>query len=108
MDIFYALAEPRRRKILELLAREGQMPAGEIYGKFNITAQAVSQHLKVLLDAGLVYMQKKAQQHIYGLNPACLAEVEEWISRTERLWNERLDRLDEVLDDEKRIMLKDD
>lgn len=102
MDAFYALAEPRRRRIIELLAREGQMPAGDIYGKFNITAQAVSQHLRVLLDAGLVHMHKRAQQHIYELNPASLSEVEEWARSTGHLWNRRLDRLDAVLKEEKK------
>ena len=58
MDAFLAIAEPRRRRILELLASNGQLTATEIYKKFNITAQAVSQHLKVLLDAKLVNMEK--------------------------------------------------
>ena len=99
MDAFYALAEPNRRRIMELLAHEGQMPAGEICKRFSITAQAVSQHLGILLDAGLVRMQKRAQRRIYALNAASLSEVEEWIRTTEQLWNARLDRLEEALAD---------
>jgi DNA-binding transcriptional ArsR family regulator len=102
MDMFYALAEPRRRRIIELLARGGEMSATEIYKRFDVTAQAVSQHLKVLLDAGLLKMEKRAQQHIYTLDTATVSEVEEWAARMERLWNERFDRLDAVLEDEKR------
>lgn len=100
MDVFYALAEPRRRKIIETLAKEGQLSASEIYEKFDVTAQAISQHLKILLDVGLLRMEKKAQQHIYGLNPKSIYEIEEWTKRMEILWSERLDRLDDVLKEE--------
>ncbi len=98
MDAFLAIAEPRRRRILELLASNGQLTATEIYKKFNITAQAVSQHLKVLLDAKLVNMEKRAQQHIYRLNPEKMLEVGEWALHTERMWDERFERLGKVLE----------
>jgi DNA-binding transcriptional ArsR family regulator len=106
MDVFYALAEPRRRRIIELLASNGQLNATQIYGRFDITAQAVSQHLRVLLDAGIVLMRKRAQQHIYELNTASLSEVEEWIRKNERIWNERLDTLGDVLLEEKKKAYK--
>lgn len=101
MDMFYALAEPRRRKIIELLAYNGQLSATQIYRKFDVTAQAISQHLGILLDAKLVRMEKHAQQHIYQLNPDSMAELEGWAKHMEKLWAERLDRLDEVLEQEK-------
>ncbi|MCL5412258.1 MAG: metalloregulator ArsR/SmtB family transcription factor [Candidatus Marsarchaeota archaeon] len=101
MDVFYALAEPRRRKIVELLAREGQMSATNIYGKFDVTAQAISQHLRVLREAKLVKMEKQAQRHIYQVNPDSILEVERWARDTERLWVDRFDRLDEVFKTEK-------
>ncbi len=97
MDAFYALADPRRRKIVELLANEGQMPASAIYKRFDVTAQAVSQHLRVLLDARLVKMEKRAQQHLYRVNTEPVIEIEEWARKTTALWNLRLDRLDDVL-----------
>lgn len=101
MDEFYALAEPNRRKIIEILAENGQLSSTEICSNFGITAQAVSQHLGILLSAGIVHMHKKAQRHIYELNPDSLSGLGEWARKTEKRWNERLDRLDIVLKEEK-------
>jgi DNA-binding transcriptional ArsR family regulator len=102
MDAFYALAEPRRRKIIEILARNGELPATQIYSKFDITAQAVSQHLKVLLDCGFLKMEKRSQQHIYQINPASMLEIEKWLTHTKGLWTKRLDNLDKFLETEKK------
>jgi DNA-binding transcriptional ArsR family regulator len=101
MDMFIALAEPKRRTILELLARHGQLPASVIARKFSVTTPAISQHLKVLLEARLVQVEKRAQQRIYRLNPAAIAEVEQWARQMTLLWNERFDALDKVLTAEK-------
>ena len=101
MDIFYALAEPRRRKILELLARSGELTATEIYSKFDVTAQAISQHLKILLDARLIVMRKQAQRHIYQINPSSILELERWVKKMDRELNESFDKLDLVLQVEK-------
>ena len=101
MDAFYALAAPRRRAILEMLAKKGSLSAGQISRKFDITAQAISQHLRILLDAKLVFMERRAQQHIYKLNLDSVSEVEMWAKQMEELWNGRLDRLDKVLEEEK-------
>ncbi|MDE1762124.1 MAG: helix-turn-helix transcriptional regulator [Candidatus Micrarchaeota archaeon] len=106
MDAFYALAEPRRRRIIEIIAASGQLSATQIYKKFNVTAQAVSQHLTILRDAGLVKMEKRAQQHIYSLDPSSISEVGEWAQKTQRLWNKRLDRLEDVIGEEKRKSAK--
>ncbi len=102
MDVFYALAEPKRRMIVELLASDGQLAAGQICSKFDITAQAISQHLKILLDARLVLMERHAQKRIYRLNTETVSDVGQWASHTEKLWNGRLDRLDAVLKSEKK------
>ena len=101
MDVFYALAEPRRRKIMELLAGKGELTATEISSKFDVTAQAISQHLGILLDAKLVLMNRQAQRRIYRINTAAISEIDEWIKRIERQWDGRLDRLDTVLKAEK-------
>jgi DNA-binding transcriptional ArsR family regulator len=100
MDYFYAIAEPHRRKIIELLADEGQLSASQIYAKFDVTAQAVSQHLKVLLDTKFVKMERHAQQHIYQLNPDSISEIAMWVSKMEALWDGRLDKLDAILKSE--------
>ena len=69
MDKFHALAEPTRRQIVEMLAREGSMTAGDIQARFSVSAPAISQHLKVLREAGVVQVEKRAQQRIYRINP---------------------------------------
>lgn len=102
MDTFGALAEPRRRKIIELIAKEGQLPAGQIYRRFNFTAQAVSQHLRILLETKILRMEKRAQQHIYSLNPDFIDEMEHWTRRLHAQWNESLDRLDKILEEQKK------
>ncbi len=102
MDVFYALAEPRRRKVVEMLARSGGLSATQIYEGFEISPQAVSQHLGILRDAGVVLMEKRAQQHIYRINPDSMDELAEWTTRMTRLWNERFDRLDKILELEKK------
>jgi DNA-binding transcriptional ArsR family regulator len=102
MDIFYALADPTRRKILELLASHGQLSATEIYTNFSASHPAISQHLQVLREANLVKMEKRAQQHIYQINLQTVLELEDWSKQLALLWNQRLDVLDEVIKVEKR------
>jgi DNA-binding transcriptional ArsR family regulator len=102
MDIFYALTEPRRRSILEMLAENGQLTATAISKKFKISAPAISQHLKVLREAKLVTMEKKAQQRLYKINPEAFSELEEWTQKMTRVWEGRFDRLDQVLEAEKK------
>lgn len=97
MDIFHALAEPRRRQIIELLADQGQLSASDISNQFTISAPAISQHLKVLREANVVVVEKRAQQRLYQINPKKLLELERWIERMSKLWNERFDKLDELL-----------
>jgi len=102
MDAFYALAEPRRREIIEILARDGELSASQIYTKFDISPQAVSQHLKVLLAAGLLEVERRSQQRIYQINPDSIAEVEQWLAHTRQLWSDRLDNFSKLLETEKR------
>lgn len=101
MDIFYALSEPRRRDIVEMLAIQGQLSATDISKKFKVTASAISQHLKVLLEAKLVKVEKRAQLRIYQINPAKIHELEKWAKEMTTLWEERYERLDGVLEQEK-------
>ncbi|HET9221576.1 MAG TPA: metalloregulator ArsR/SmtB family transcription factor [Roseiflexaceae bacterium] len=101
MDAFAALADPTRRQILELLARDGPISATEIVGHFHISPPAISQHLKVLREAHLVHMDKRAQQRIYRINPDALLELERWATRLAQLWNQRFDAFEKVLQAEK-------
>ncbi|WP_240415413.1 ArsR/SmtB family transcription factor [Paenibacillus periandrae] len=106
VDIFSALADPTRRKIIELLAEHEECPASFIHAQFSVSPQAISQHLKILLEANLVSVEKKAQQRIYRLNPVVLLKLDEWSHHVKQRWNRRLDALDAVLKNEMANMLK--
>lgn len=100
MDIFNALADPNRRRILELLAQSGRLSATNISEKFKISAPAVSQHLKVLRESGLVNMDKKAQSRIYSLNRESMYAFDSWVKKMTQNWDERLVALDKLLEEE--------
>lgn len=96
MHSFAALSDPTRRRIVELLSR-GERTAGDIVGAFEISAPAISQHLKVLREARLVQMRVDAQRRIYQLNPEGLAEVDAWLRDIRSFWGGRLDDLEREL-----------
>ena len=101
MNKFDALAEPTRRKIIEMLASEGELSATDICEKFSVSPSAISQHLKVLREANLVRVVKRAQQRIYQLNPEAVMELENWARHLTELWSQRLDALDALIQVEK-------
>src|SRR3546814_11951814 len=90
MDSFTALADPTRRDIIEMLGG-GQRAAGEIASAFTLSAPAISQHLKVLRETGLVRVQIDGQRRIYSLDPEGLAALDNWIARVRRFWSGRRD-----------------
>ncbi len=98
MDIFTALADPTRRRIIESLAA-GETSFGELAAQFDMSRPAVSQHLKVLRDAGIVASRPDAQRRIYRLNDESLEEVDAWIRKVREFWSQRLDRLERLLGD---------
>lgn len=102
MDVFQALAEPTRRNIVEMIARAGELSSTEIADEFEMTAPAISQHLKVLREANIVQVEKRAQQRIYHINPHALFEVQDWAKHMTQVWNQRFDALERVLAAEKR------
>jgi DNA-binding transcriptional ArsR family regulator len=102
MDMFYALGEPTRREIIEVLAESGQLSATDICDKFPVSHPAISQHLKVLREARLVRVEKQAQRRLYQINPETMLELEKWAKQMTRLWSDRFDALDQVLKAEKR------
>ena len=101
MDTFTALAEPTRRNILEMLAAKGNLSATDIYTKFKVSPPAISQHLKVLREAKLVRVEKRAQQRIYFINPEPLHDLEKWVHQFAAYWEERYQALDKILEIEK-------
>ncbi|WP_276356960.1 ArsR/SmtB family transcription factor [Cohnella caldifontis] len=96
-DTFSALADPTRRRILEMLADHEELSATQIQEPFPISPQAVSQHLKILLEARLIDVQKRAQQRLYRINTDTMTEVEEWSKSVRQRWSRRLDTLEAVL-----------
>ena len=96
MDTFTALADPTRRRIIESLAA-GETSFGELACKFEMSRPAVSQHLKVLRDAGIVSARADAQRRIYRLNDDSLDEVEAWLGKVRDFWSQRLDKLEQLL-----------
>lgn len=97
MTIFTALAEPKRREILGLL-RDGEQSAGAIVESVGLAQPTISQHLKILREAGLVTMRADANRRLYALRPAALAELDAWLDPYRRLWSGRLDALESHLD----------
>ena len=93
MQSFAALADPTRRRIVEMLAR-GPLGAGEIASRFSVTASAVSQHLKVLRAARLVRARAIAQRRIYELDTEGLAEIESWLEGIGPIWRRRFEELE--------------
>ena len=96
MDTFTALADPTRRQIIESLAG-GETAFGDLADKFEMSRPAVSQHLKVLRDAGIVTARVDAQRRIYRLNDDCLEDVEAWLGKVRDFWTQRLDKLEQLL-----------
>ena len=93
MEALAALADPTRRAIVELLA-DGEAAAGELAAHFPVSRPAVSRHLRVLREAGLVGVRVDGQRRLYALDPRPLSELDAWLARYRRLWAQRLDALD--------------
>jgi DNA-binding transcriptional ArsR family regulator len=91
--VYGALAHPVRRAILAQLAH-GEARVGEIATRFDMTPPAITNHLKVLQEAGLVNRRIAAQSRILSLEPSALREGEEWLGNMRRFWTEDFDRLD--------------
>jgi DNA-binding transcriptional ArsR family regulator len=96
MDRFLALSDPTRRRIVEMLGSEA-LAAGEITARFSVSAPAISQHLKVLREAGLVTVEVAGQRRIYRLDPAGLDAFDDWVRKVRGFWTPHLDLLEEQL-----------
>ena len=95
---FAVLAEQTRREILDLL-RDGERPVGDLVDRLAISQPAVSKHLRVLRDAGLVEVRADAQRRLYRVRPQPLAEIDEWLAPYRRLWSRSFDRLERHLEE---------
>ena len=95
-DAFNAVAEPRRRQILDALAA-GERPVNDLVHMLGMGQPQVSKHLKVLKEVGLVSVRNSGRQRFYSLNGEQLKPIHDWVKNYEREWTERMDRLDEVI-----------
>jgi len=95
-DVFNAIAEPRRREIVDLLAREAGRDVTELVFRLGLPQPAVSKHLGVLRKVGLVAVYKAGQRRVYRLNPQELKPVHDWIQNFERFWTDQLASIKEV------------
>lgn len=89
-DVFAALADPTRRSLIQRLAEASPQTASRLAADLPITRQAVSKHLAVLAEAGLVTAERVGRETRYALTPAALAEAASWLSVIETMWDERL------------------
>ena len=94
---FQVLGDPSRHAIVELL-RSGERPVGELVEHLSLSQPAVSKHLRVLKEAGLVAARTDAQRRVYRIRPEPFMELEVWLAGYRELWNEHLDRLEDHLD----------
>lgn len=92
-DVFNAIAEPRRREIVELLARRGALAVGALVGAMGIPQPSVSKHLGVLREVGVVQVIRQGKQRVYQLDAEKLKTVHDWVRAFESLWNHQLDRI---------------
>jgi DNA-binding transcriptional ArsR family regulator len=94
-DAFNAIAEPRRRQIVELLARQGALAVGTLAVTLGLALPAVSKHLGVLRKVGVVAVVKQGKQRVYHLEAQQLKAVHDWVKAFEELWGHQLDRIKE-------------
>ena len=100
-DAFNAVAEPRRRQILDVLGGEEQ-PVGELVRRLGLGQPQVSKHLRVLREVGAVTVRDAGRQRLYRVNGEALRPIHDWVASFERLWEDRFEALDVVLDELKR------
>lgn len=96
-DIFQAIADPTRRKVLELLSKK-ELPISEITSHFSISRTAIVKHLRILSEADLVHGQKKGREKVYYLQPEPLKEVQDWLSYYEQFWTNKLSILQHIVE----------
>jgi DNA-binding transcriptional ArsR family regulator len=97
-DVFNAIAEPRRRELLDQLA-DGERSVNELVERLGLTQPLVSKHLRVLREVGAVRVRDDGRRRMYSVDAGALKPIHDWVSNYERIWSERFDALDTVLDE---------
>ncbi|MCZ2259766.1 ArsR/SmtB family transcription factor [Sporosarcina sp. G11-34] len=99
-DVYVAIADPTRRKLLQMLANGDELPLYELTAEFQMGRTAVSKHLAILKEADLVTVRKVGRETRYRINAAPLQEVKDWVSFYENFWTERVSQLKNILSEE--------
>jgi DNA-binding transcriptional ArsR family regulator len=97
-QVFSALADPTRFAIVERLLQSGTLTAGEIADPFGISKPAISRHLKILEDAGVIERRVERQFRVFRARSEGFREIEDWFEKYRRFWNESFDRLDRLIE----------
>jgi DNA-binding transcriptional ArsR family regulator len=97
--VFNALADPTRFAIVEQLLHKGEMTAGELAEPFEVSRPAISRHLKILEDAGVIERRVDRQFRVFRASASGFREVEDWLERNRRFWNASLDRLKRLMEE---------
>ena len=100
-DAFNAVAEPRRRELLDALA-DGERPVNDLVRLLGLAQPQVSKHLRVLREVGAVEVREDGRRRLYRLNGRALKPIHDWVKEYEQTWAERFERLDDVLEELKR------
>jgi DNA-binding transcriptional ArsR family regulator len=99
-DVFDAIADPTRRRLIRLLAEAKETPLHELTTQFQMGRTAVSKHLTILKEAGLVLDRKVGRETLFRLNVAPLREIEDWVAFYSKFWSANLLRLNQLLEEE--------
>ena len=100
-DVFQAIADPNRRAILALLAKQ-RLTLNGVADNFRISRPAVSRHIKILAECGLVYVSQQGRERYCEVRLDKLREVSDWVEQYRQLWEQRFDRLDDILEEMKK------
>src|SRR4051812_41484262 len=107
-DVFNAIAEPRRRMIIDFLGDARPRAVGDVVARLRLPQSTVSKHLGVLRKVGLVSVHRQGQQRLYRLNPEELKPVNDWVKTFERYWTEQVDRIKQRAEEKAARMRRDE
>jgi len=95
-DVFQAIADPTRRDIISLVARNS-MTSNDVAASFDVSRQAISKHIKILMECGILMIDQQGRERYYSLQPKKLAQVADWVEPFRSMWEDKFNRLDDIL-----------
>ena len=95
-DPFHAIADPTRRDIIVLIAKESMTP-NTVAERFDLSRQAISKHIKILTECGLLSLEIQGREYYYTIQPKKLAEVNDWLEPFRKMWDERFNKIETIM-----------